>query len=51
MFQNISREDIKTQNEDIKLNKKDYKEVIKKLFVRQNIILYVISFMISMVRI
>lgn len=51
MFQNISRDDLGSQNEDIKLNQKiDIKEILKKLFAKQNIILYVISFMISMVR-
>lgn len=51
MFQNISRDDLGSQNEDIKLNQKiDIKEILKKLFAKQNIILYIISFMISMVR-
>lgn len=51
MFQNISRDDLDGQNEDVKLNKKIYiKETLKKLFAKQNIILYTISFMISMVR-
>ena len=52
MFQNISRDDIESQNDEIKLNKKtDIKEIIGRLFAKQNIILYVITFMISMVRI
>ena len=51
MFQNISRDDVEAQNEDIKLNKKDYIiGGLKRLFTRQNIVLYVIAFMISMVR-
>lgn len=52
MFQNISRDDIESQNDELKLNKKEnIKEIIKRLFAKQNIILYIISFMISMVRI
>lgn len=52
MFQNISRDDIESQNDEIKVNKKvNIKEIIGRLFDKQNIVLYVISFMISMVRI
>jgi len=51
MFQNISRDDIESQNDEIKVNKINIKEVIGRLFAKQNIVLYVISFMISMVRI
>ena len=52
MFQNISRDDIESQNDEIKVNKKvNIKEIVVRLFAKQNIILYVISFMISMVRI
>jgi len=52
MFQNISRDDIESQNDENKINKGiNVKEVIEKLFAKQNIILYIISFMISMVRI
>ena len=52
MFQNISRDDIESQNDEVKLNKKtNVKEVVGRLFAKQNIVLYVISFMISMVRI
>lgn len=50
MFQNISGDFIENQNEDVKLNKKNnVKEIVKRLFAKQNIILYVISFMVSMV--
>lgn len=50
MFQNISREDIDNQNEEVKIHKKEnMQEVFKRLFAKQNIVLYVISFMISMV--
>ncbi len=52
MFQNISGDFVKNQNEDVKLDKKGYiKDVLKRLFSKQNIVLYVISFMISMVRV
>lgn len=52
MFQNISRDDIESQNDEVKLNKKtNIKEIAGRLFAKQNIVLYVISFMISMVRI
>ena len=50
MFQNISREDIDNQNEEIKVNKKkNIQEAFKKLFAKKNIVLYIISFMISTV--
>lgn len=50
MFQNISKEDIDNQSEDIKVNKKEnIQMVLKRLFSKQNIVLYIISFMISMV--
>ena len=50
MFQNISKEDIDNQNQDIKVHKKEnMREVFKRLFAKQNIVLYIISFMISMV--
>lgn len=50
MFQNISRDFTEEQNEDVKLNKKENMgEVIKRLFAKQNIMLYVIAFMVSMV--
>ena len=51
MFQNISRDDIESQNDEIKVNKINIKEIVGRLFAKQNIVLYVISFMISMVRI
>ena len=50
MFQNITREDEETIVEDVEFNKKDNKmEKIKELFSIQNIIIYAISFMVSMV--
>jgi len=50
MFQNISGDFVQNQNEDVKLNKKEnIKEVVKRLFTKQNIILYIVTFMISMV--
>lgn len=52
MFQNIAKdfERKESQNEDVKLYKiEEMKELIKKFFVKQNILLYIISFMISMV--
>lgn len=50
MFQNISREDIDNQNQDAKINQKEnITDVLKRLFAKQNIILYAISFMLSMV--
>ena len=52
MFQNISRDDIEYQNDEIKVNKKvNIQEVVGRLLAKQNIVLYVVSFMISMVRI
>lgn len=50
MFQNISKEDIDTQNQDTDTNKKEnIQTVLKRLFVKQNLVLYAISFVISMV--
>lgn len=50
MFQNISKDSFDNQNEykqeKIKVNTKD---VLKKLFARQNLILYIVTFLISMV--
>ena len=50
MFQNISKDLSDNQNEynqeRIKVNTKD---VLKKLFAKQNIILYIVTFLISMV--
>ena len=52
MFQNISKEREQEFNEEIKVNKKEeVKEIFKKLFTKQNIILYIITFMVSMVNI
>lgn len=52
MFQNISRDDIESQNDEVKVNKKiNIKEIVGRLFAKQNMVLYIISFMISMVRI
>ena len=43
MFQNISKESEQEFNEEIKVNKKEeVKEIFKKLFTKQNIILYII---------
>lgn len=51
MFQNIERNfDEENDSEEIELNKKDkIKEIIKKSFTKQKIILYILSFMISLV--
>ena len=52
MFQTISRdfEKKQSQKEDVKFIKNDeFKELIKKFFVKQNIVLYIVSFMASMV--
>ena len=50
MFQNISKEREQKINEKIEVNKKDkLKVILKNLFTVQNIILYTITFMISMV--
>ena len=52
MFQNITKDFNKeeSQKEDVKLYKvEEIKELIKKFFVKQNIVLYIVSFMISMV--
>lgn len=52
MFQNIARDFDKNENqsEDVKLYKvEEIKELIKKFFVKKNILLYVVSLMISMV--
>ena len=52
MFQNISKESEQEFNEEIKVNKKEeVKEIFKKLLTKQNIILYIITFMVSMVNI
>ena len=50
MFQNISREDVDNQNQDVKTHQKENKkDILKRLFAKENIVLYIISFMISMV--
>ena len=52
MFQNISKdfEKKESQKEDVKIFKvEELKELIKKFFVKQNILLYVVSLMVSMV--
>jgi len=52
MFQNLSGDLAENQNEDVKFNKKEnITEVVKRLFSKQNIVLYIITLMISMVRI
>lgn len=53
MFQNVARdfENNQSSYEDVELkNKKDIKEVISKIFNKQNIVLYIICFMVSMVK-
>ena len=52
MFQNIAKDFKKnqSQNEDVKLYKiEEIKELVKKFFVKKNLLLYVIALMISMV--
>lgn len=53
MFQNITKDfdDIQSQeNEDVKLDKKDnIKRVLYKILAKENIVLYIICFLISMV--
>ena len=52
MFQNIAKdfEKKESQVEDVKLYKiEEIKGLLKKFFAKQNILLYIISFMISMV--
>ena len=48
MFQNISREDIDNQDANMR-QKENIGVIFKRLFAKQNIVLYIISFMISMV--
>ena len=52
MFQNIVDEE-KEENvsrEDIKIDKKEsVKNILKKLFTKQNILVYILAFMLSMV--
>lgn len=50
MFQNITRDskdDVEFYDEDVK--KVNTKDVLKRLFAKQNIVLYIVTFMISMV--
>lgn len=52
MFQNISKDYTEEQEEieDVKLNKKQtIKEILKKVFTKKNIILYIVSIMVSLV--
>ena len=50
MFQNISRDTLDNQNEYSERRKKvNTKDVLKRLFAKQNIMLYTITFLISMV--
>ena len=50
MFQNITRDLFDNQNEEYKENKKvSTKDVLKRLFAKQNIMLYAVTFLISMV--
>lgn len=50
MFQNITRDSLDAQNEYEQENKKVLaKDVLKRLFARQNIFLYIVTFLISMV--
>ncbi len=52
MFQNIvdvEKEDTSTQ-EEVQIDKKEnIKKILKKLFTKQNILVYILSFMLSMV--
>ena len=49
MFQNISKDDLENSSEEIKVQKESIGSIAKRLFAKENIILYVISFMVSMV--
>ena len=50
MFQNITKDSLDSQNEYNEDNKKvSVKDVLKRLFAKQNMMLYIITFMISMV--
>ena len=50
MFQNLSAEDIQDENKDVKFNKNNkMKILIREVFTKQNILLYIISFMLSIV--
>lgn len=47
MFQNIQNQEEQYNNKDVELNKENIKDVLVRLFTKQNILLYIISFMIS----
>ena len=50
MFQNIARDSKDNQNQDIENNRKvNPKDVLKKVVAKENVMLYVITFLISMV--
>ena len=50
MFQNIAKDSNSSSNEYIDENKKvDTKNVLKNLLAKQNILLYIITFLVSMV--
>ena len=50
MFQNISRDSAVNFHEDVEKNQKENaKEIMKKIFAGQNLALYIITFMVSMV--
>ena len=51
MFQNITKDSFESQNEynDVERKKVGTKDVLKRLLAKQNIILYIVTFMISMV--
>ena len=49
MFQNLQRDIQENNEEPIKITKRPVKEILKGLFSLQNIMLYVIAFMIAMV--
>lgn len=51
MFQNIAEEEKidKALEEAVRKDKIDLKEIVKKLFTKQNILVYIISFMLSTV--
>lgn len=50
MFQNLSAEDIQEDKKEVEFNKKNrMKFIVKEIFTKQNILLYIISFMLSTV--
>lgn len=51
MFQNITKDSFESQNEynDAERKKVDTKDVLKRLLAKKNIVLYIVTFMISMV--